>query len=111
MGNQLCSEQSWEGVGHLQAEELGGTLSVWPDQEGGPESQLGLDCSRHRGRGCLVLQVTFTIVERQQAVTGGKDSQAWAVTGGGDTLSLGCDRRMAQSYMGCDGEGTLRPGL
>ena len=42
MGNQLCSEQSWEGVGHLQADELGGTLSVWPGQEEGPESQLGL---------------------------------------------------------------------
>jgi len=87
---------------------------MWPGQEGGPESQLGLfgkTIPDTDGEGVLALQVTFTIVERQWAMTGGKDIQAWAVTGGGDTLIQGCDRRMLQSYMGSDGEGTLRTRL
>ena len=62
---------------------------------------VGRPFQTQRGRGFLAFQVTFPIVERQWAVTDRK-SHAWAVTGGGDTLILGCDRRMVQSYMGCD---------
>ena len=113
VGNQLCSEQSWEGVGHLQAEELGGTLCGLSMKGVLRLSWVfwGRPFQTQRGRGFLALQVTFTIVERQWAVTGGEDSQAWAVTGGGDTLILGCDRRMVPFYMGCDGEGALRTRL
>ena len=110
VGNQLYSEQLWEGVGHLQAKDLGGTLCGLSMKGVLRLSWVfwGRPFQTQRGRGFLALQVTFTIVERQWAVTEGKDSHTWAVTGGGDTLILGCDRRMVQSYMGSEGEGTPR---
>ena len=83
VGNQLCSEQSWEGVGHLQADELGGTLSVWPGQEGGPESQLGC-CGK-------------TIPDKEGEEVSGPSGHLHHCG-----KAIGSDRRKRQSDLGCD---------
>ena len=88
VGNQPCSDQSWEGAGHPLAEEPRGPGPVWPGQEGGPEAQPGLcgegslweDLSRYRGGGGFW---SF----RSPSPCG---------------KAVGCDRRRGHSDLGCD---------